>query len=91
MYMKCEECETIMEEDEVLKSDNEFNQEEWYCCKCKSDDLVEIYQCKVCEEDFVDYQDEICVGCQKVLQDKANEFFKQFNEQEKEYIIDYIG
>lgn len=91
----CKNCSSVFEETELestLRRDTDTNYDYrvHICPFCHSDDLKDAFECKGCGEahPFDDLTEGFCKECEKKLQDKVTEFFKQFNEDEKNYIFE---
>ena len=92
MYI-CEECKELFNDTKtVLYEDSEI----WLqshievCPFCGSEDFEEVVQCLGCGKNYAesDLTEGLCTKCEKRIQDKVNEFFKQFTEAEIEYIFE---
>ena len=92
MY-KCNDCGSFVEKlESKFYTDSETNYEgiKYVCPFCGGDDIEDAAECKGCGEPHgeSDLTEGLCPKCEKDIQDKVNEFFKQFSEAEIDYIFE---
>jgi DNA-directed RNA polymerase subunit RPC12/RpoP len=90
MYI-CRDCgEHFEEPKEVVEMEGYGHCLYSYECPACGGDYEEAVTCLECGELFLedDLTEGYCTKCEKVLQDKVKEFFKQFNDDQKNYILE---
>lgn len=96
----CRDCKCIIDHDNVVWREactdedghyiDGFKGEHAVCPYCGSEDIDDAVQCISCGEWHKEEEltAGLCPKCEKDIQDKVNEFFKQFSEAEIEYIFE---
>lgn len=92
---KCEECKSLFEEDEIIEIQEEVGE----CCgvpayetvricpKCKSEDIVEIERCPICDRYDHEYYEKYCDECKRDITEKMKDLVKEnFKPEEIELI-----
>ena len=91
MYI-CTECGELFDDTKIiLYEDAEIgHQSHIEACPWCGGDFEEVKECLGCGKHCAegDLTEGFCVKCEKKIQEKVTEFFKQFNEEEKNYIFE---
>ena len=91
MYI-CKDCGELFDNSKtILYEDAEiWHQSHIETCPFCGGDFEEVKACLGCGKNYgeSDLTEGFCTKCEKKIQDKVTEFFKQFNEEEINYIFE---
>ncbi len=90
MYI-CKDCEKLFNKPKRVVEDEYYGSKLYsYECPFCGGDFEEVVECLGCGKHYgeSDLTEGFCPKCEKVIQDKVTEFFKQFNDDEKSYIFE---
>lgn len=90
MY-KCIDCGQEFERPYKFVNNEYYgNYEYGYCCPYCNGNYEDMTECHGCGQMFGEHEltHGFCVNCEKNIQEKLTAFFRNFNENEKEYIFE---
>lgn len=92
----CEDCKSYFEDPKIefFQDVETWNQSHKFLCPiCNGDDFEEAIKCESCNQhtNKSESVNGICTECQLKIQKQAREFFEKFNEQEQEFILEFLN
>lgn len=90
MYI-CKDCEELFDKPKRVVEDEYYGSKLYsYECPFCGGYYEEVVECLGCGKHYgeSDLTEGFCPKCEKGIQDKVKEFFKQFNDDEKSYIFE---
>lgn len=92
----CEDCKSYFEDPKIefFQDVETWNQSHKFLCPiCNGEDFEEAVKCESCNQrtNKSEAVSGLCVECQAKIQKEAREFFEKFNEQEQEFVLEFLN